>query len=303
MKKSSFIGLIVVLFICSFSGIYAEQNLTIRDQTATCISASKLILQTMASEEFNILRLNDTLRQAQILFDSQTILMNQRRDYDFSPIFDYCTEISNIREQALNARDEYSALLRFYEISVSEGMNTREIDFTIKEIENEISTERYEQVPALVEKAYEEISKARAEYTALNVFYSSTSRSLKNFMFKQGILWPLFQEKRWVDLSALTLLIIVLLIVYRTNIAIRIIRRKMEALEVRRNTIKELIMDVQKKYFQDGTLPEGEYNIKTKRFAEMIRDIDRQVPLLKEQMARFKYRDKQDNKKTKKNGK
>ena len=46
-------------------------------------------------------------------------------------------------------------------------------------------------------------------------------------------------------------------------------------------------MNVQKDYFQYGKIAEGEYNIKTKKFAELIRDIDRQVPLMQEELAKL----------------
>jgi hypothetical protein len=44
--------------------------------------------------------------------------------------------------------------------------------------------------------------------------------------------------------------------------------KKLERLQNRKRTVKELVMQTQKNYFQYGKIPEGEYNIKTKRFAE-----------------------------------
>lgn len=43
-------------------------------------------------------------------------------------------------------------------------------------------------------------------------------------------------------------------------------------------------MATQKQYFEGGNLSESSYTIRTKSFAEMIRDIDRQIPLLQEKM-------------------
>ena len=43
-------------------------------------------------------------------------------------------------------------------------------------------------------------------------------------------------------------------------------------------------MSTQKQYFEGGNLSESSYTIRTKSFAEMIRDIDRQIPLLQEKM-------------------
>jgi beta-lactamase regulating signal transducer with metallopeptidase domain len=155
-------------------------------------------------------------------------------------------------------------------------MNASSVDAIILEISNEIKDERYENVKSLVEKTYSEIIKVQSENTALNVIYSNTTRSLK-----------LFVINNWKILSSLAIVIIVFLLIYRIKISIWLVNRKMEALKLRKKTIKELVMQTQKDYFQYGKMPEGEYNIKTKKFAELVRDIDRQIPLLQEQLAKL----------------
>jgi len=97
----------------------------------------------------------------------------------------------------------------------------------------------------------------------------------------------LFVINNWKILSSLAIVIIVFLLIYRIKISIWLVNRKMEALKLRKKTIKELVMQTQKDYFQYGKMPEGEYNIKTKKFAELVRDIDRQIPLLQEQLAKL----------------
>ena len=42
----------------------------------------------------------------------------------------------------------------------------------------------------------------------------------------------------------------------------------------------------QKEYFQKGSLSESGYQIRSKNFADLVRDIDRQIPLLEEKLIK-----------------
>lgn len=290
---------IFVVFLLLFSSIItinfilaANANATLDEQNAAiCIRESKGIMQSMIDEEFNILSVNDSLKQAEAVFLSQTVLKEKKKTYDFSLVIVYCDNIKTIGEEAIKARDDSNSLLKFYEDSKIPGMNTTNIDLLIDKINEAIETERYSEVPALVEKAYTEITLARSTYTALNVFYEATARGVASFLnARNRILYiPGFIEiKNWHFLLGLFILILILLFIYRIRIMRKILENKLEKLENRRKTIKELVMQTQRDYFQYGKIPEGEYNIKTKRFAELVRDIDRQVPLLKEEIIKLK---------------
>jgi len=49
---------------------------------------------------------------------------------------------------------------------------------------------------------------------------------------------------------------------------------------------------MQEGYFKTKKLSESEYNIKLKKFKELIRDIDRQIMVLKEDMFKFEKKKK-----------
>ena len=53
-----------------------------------------------------------------------------------------------------------------------------------------------------------------------------------------------------------------------------------------------MVKKIQKDYFEVGNVAENDYTIKTKRYAEIVRDIDRQIPLLYEQLAEMTSKDK-----------
>ena len=251
-------------------------NATLEKDAIDCINESKDIINEMNVGGFKIQRVNDTLKQAELTYQSQIALKEKKKNYDFSSIINSCENIKEIQELAIIARDELEALDKFYSISVVEGMDTTSIDQIIEEVNTEIDNERYEGVAEVVDKAYSEISRVKSSYTAANVIYRNTAKSLK-----------IFWERNWKVIIALTITLIIFYIIYRIRILKWMINRKVERLRTRRKTIKELIMQTQKDYFQYGRIPEGEYNIKTKKFSELIRDIDRQIPLLQEDLIKL----------------
>ena len=54
-----------------------------------------------------------------------------------------------------------------------------------------------------------------------------------------------------------------------------------------RAVIEKLIRGMQREYFEKGGMNELSYHIKTKKFGDLIRNINRQLPLLKEELKRI----------------
>jgi hypothetical protein len=92
-----------------------------------------------------------------------------------------------------------------------------------------------------------------------------------------------FIENWKVMIISLTALLI-LFLVYRTSIYKMLVKRKIDDLSARKESLRRMIMKTQKDYFEGGSISESLYTIRTKSFAEMIRDIDRQIPLLQEKL-------------------
>ena len=59
-----------------------------------------------------------------------------------------------------------------------------------------------------------------------------------------------------------------------------------------KKALNTLIQNMQKSYFKTKKLSETEYTIKLKKFKELIRDIDRQIIVLKEEMFKVKKKRK-----------
>lgn len=277
--------LINLIFVSSAELNGKSLNLSIEQKSALCLNESKHILQKLKNENFSILRVNDSLKQMEDLHNAQIILKEQKKPYDFSAAIPYCNEIKKIEKLAFISRDDLNALKKFYSESL-EGLNKTLIDSMIADVEQEIANERYEKVNSLIDKTYKEIINEKAKFTTFNVFYENTTRSIGKFFNK---------NKHWI--LGILIFLILILVFYKKTISKWILKRKINKLELRKKTLKELIMGTQKSYFNEGSISEGTFNIKTKKLAELIRDIDRQIPLLQEELARLEWNKKEDKKK------
>jgi len=140
----------------------------------------------------------------------------------------------------------------------------------------------------LINDAYEKAIELKASATALNLFYKTTTRSIKTFF-----------SENWKYLAGIIICIILFYFIFRKKIYVWMIKRKIERLEFRKNVIKNLIKKTQREYFSEGKMSEGIFNIKTKKFAELIRDIERQIPLLQESIAFALRKNKKQEKRRK----
>ena len=145
--KPALILLIAIIFLSGIAS--AEENLTLKEQAEGCLDDSEKIMEELIEAGFNINKVNDTLAVASELYEAQSSKLRVK-DSDFSFVLNYCDEIKETREAAYITRDEFDALVKFYNEAFEENVSV--IDEMIDEIENEIETERYEKVSSLVEQ-------------------------------------------------------------------------------------------------------------------------------------------------------
>ena len=94
-------------------------------------------------------------------------------------------------------------------------------------------------------------------------------------------------------------LITTFLVLNRT-IRRKLIEKKLKAVRLRKETLKGIIKQNQDDYFNKGIISEETFYIRNSKLGEMVRDIDRQIPLLLEQKIKLK---KQATNKKNKEGK
>lgn len=268
--------LVSILFV-SFVSAADQVNLSTEDKASICLNESKNIVQQMINENLSIQRVNDSVSQAEVIYRAQIVLKSRGQKSDFSIVLSYCDSVSKVYNLALDSKDSLSTLLKFYNESITSEMNSSSIDVILNEINFEMQSERYEKVPPLIDKAYQEISDVRARSTTLNLFVDSTTRGIKSFILKN-----------WKFIAIFLSTLIILWLVFRIPIKVKLLNYRLERLASRRDSIKKLIMRTQQDYFQTGKIADSDYKIRIANYAELVRDIDRQVPIIKEELAKLR---------------
>jgi len=270
--RGSLTFLLFLLLSVNFS--YAlDQNVTQQQKAADCLNSSLQIISYLNESGFSTVRLADLYQEASSLYLAQISLKGKG---DFSTVTKRCDEISNLQELALSSSDLLESLKKFYQESLSSQIDTTNVDVTMLEIESEIKNERYERVASLIDMAYEQISTLRAENTQLTLFFKATGSGLKSFVLKHRL-----------EIAIIIVLFLSLFLIYRVAVKKWILEKKIQKLEIRKSSLNDLIKKTQFNYFQKGSVSESDYNIRVKNFAELVRDIDRQLPLLREEYLKL----------------
>ncbi len=279
MKNIKLVSAIVLVLLLSIAS--AENNVT-RQDAETAIQDIEDVMKSMKEMNFSVKRINDTLIEARDILQAQELKKLRAEKPNYKLVISQYEEVSQIKENAVKVKDELFSLQQKLNSLRDKNINVSATEKLISQIDNEVRDERYEKALELVPKTRDKIAEIEASNTAARVFYSAT----------KGVIVGFFKEN-YIVISIVVVIALILYFMFRKKIARFFIKRKMQKLEVEKKALKKLIQKTQKEYFEEGKIPEGTYNVRTNRFGEMIRDIDRQIPLLKERLARLR---KQENK-------
>ena len=221
-------------------------------------------------------RANSSLREALQLYAAQVSLEETGETANYRLVNQFSGEVCQIRDVALKADDELQVFIDTFK-QAEETANLSSIYEHYKRTLTSFEEERFEETLELIEDGYVKISEAQASQTALKLFYETTSRTLKAFF-----------QKNWKKMVITAAVILVLLIIFWTTIKRIRINMKIRTLEIRKETLNHLIKQLQGDYFKKKKLSEMAYKVKLRSFKDMILDIDRQIPLLKEKVEKLK---------------
>lgn len=269
---------VLLILVLGFSFAMAQENLTSKDLATNCLQESQVILNDIAAYNLSIKRFNDTLVRAQDLYNAQIIIEGRKGKTNYGLVINYCDQIKDLKDDAINAVDSYKVFLDFYHETIDKNMNSSSIEIIVSQIDAEIVGERYDSVPRLIDQGYAEITKVKSEQTALILAYRATARGVGGFL-----------KDNWIALVSVLVFLLAFYLLYRTRISLWMLKRKLNNLLLRKDTLKNLMSKTQKDYFQYGTIPEATYRMRIKNFGELVRDIDRQIPLLQKEIAKYSF--------------
>lgn len=275
-KLGNFVFIVIIfLLTIQLTSIRSQGNETLSDYDLALevINQSRIDMQEMMDSDFGVLRVNDTLNQIEQLFEAQFALQEKGSSPDYSLVIEGAKEITAIKKKAEETSDELNAL----ESRLKDVSKESEAYSLFNEAKTEFKDERYEKITELVEEAYVILSEEQSIQTRVGVVYTASTKTILGFL------------KRNLKMLTITIIFITMFyLIFRKKIAIFLIDRKIKELNFERGVLGNLVEKAQYEYFHLFKIPEELYQIRIEKFGELIRDIDRQIPLLLERKEKIK---------------
>lgn len=216
-------------------------------------------------------RVEDLLGQANSTFEAQVSLNESGKKADFSVVVEKSEEIIDVKKDAFMANDQLEVLSE--RIAEMEGSyNISEVNSSYRAAVQEFEDERFERCLEKVDETYEKISEAEAASTRLRAVYEASRENIVSFVMRN-----------WLFLIIGGAVAVFLGWMGKREWRYYRLKSEKEQLDIRKKVLQDLIEETQKKYFETGEIPESTYNIRTSKYGDMIRDINRRIPLLEEE--------------------
>jgi hypothetical protein len=262
------IALMFIIFLTPVSLALSDEAIEVAGQ----IDVAEQNMYELIRAGFSVVRYNDTLYLAKEFYNMQIELEKNNETPNYLLVIDRLRELERIQRNVYEAYDELMALEAY--VNSVEVSNRTPIDEKFFAAKNAFRAERYEEAMIHIDLTYKIMSEVEASDTKLRAYYDATSRGIKRFL-----------DENWKTMAMLFIYIIIVFIIIHKPLAIFIIKHKIKMLEIRAISIQKLMAETQKEYFESGNLNESMYRIRTKKYAELLRSIHSQIPMLKERLA------------------
>ena len=273
MLNKKIIIIFLVFIIIFLNQVSALRNDSIQAKESLN-QAEKDILE-MTEKNIPINRVNETFQGALQLYEAQLALEQKRGNADYDLVIKYTSDINSIKEKAIQSNDELKIFKETFE-EINKETNLSEMQEEYNAILQSFNEERFEDTLKLISRGYDQISEIQSSQTALNSFYNATSKTIKNFFINN-----------WLKLLIIFSVAIVFILIFKTNLKKLKMRIKFNQLYTQKKAINNLLITIQKDYFKTRKMPEADYRVRIKKFKELIRDIDRQIMVLKEDLFKL----------------
>jgi len=220
-------------------------------------------------------RSNDLYTTALQWFEGQGALELVGGQGTYIFVFDKVREIRAIERTALAAQDELRALsVRLQSVAPDIDISgVRQLEADAKK---EFADGRFEEAQRIARQAYESVSDAESESEHSKTLAESARKNIEGFV-----------QENWKTMLAIVLVAGVLFFLFQKQIRKYLVESKIRSLAGERAVLETMLQSLQKDYFQGGKINELSYHIKTKKYGDLIRAINRQLPLLKEELKKL----------------
>ncbi len=280
-NKFNFFTFVYLILLFGVFSSAANVNWTEQIMANECLNESQKIIYEMNNSEIPTLRVIDLYETIRDSYDSQMVLINRDTGANFDFIIRNCENLKEIERLAFLSKDLIGGLEDFYSEFYDDISDRTEIGLKFDEIYQEFNNERYEEIEDLVDEAYDLIIEAKTSETAVKVFYQSTTRGIKNFIFNN-----------YKIIIFVVLILFILFLIFRKLLIKISLNVKSKRLKLRKEVLMNLIKEAQNKYFEKGDISKEIYEIRVSKFSDLIRDIESEELNIREAILRNKRKNK-----------
>ena len=185
-------------------------------------------------------------------------------------------EFRRVSTLAVKANDELIALKQEIDLAEKEVPDISPAIELYNNAKIELENERFERVIEFVDDAYEKILELQSIKTRAEAIYEATAGSIVGFF-----------SKHYIEISTVIIVVLISYLILNARLKRARIREKIFSLETERKILDKELKKAQEDYFIKGTIPEGTYNTRITVFGEMVRDITKELAVLKEEEAKL----------------
>ncbi len=251
------------------------------------IEDSKILVDQMKAQGFNTERVQDLILMAEQTYEAQSALEQLGGRPDYSEVYLRATEVSNLRSLSFEISDELINLRNEID-ALDDSLNKTSLNKQFNLAKQEFYDERYEQSQEIIDQTYNDMSQIIAGENLLLALYDAATKTIGNFL----------DQNKYYIVSGIIILSVIFYFL-RNYLKRYWLRRNIHKLKLEKEVLKQLIKKTQNEYFDDKKMPETIFHIRMNKFADLIRDIDRQIPILEEEL--FKTNEKIKGHKLKEN--
>lgn len=221
------------------------------------------------------LRANDAYMAAEQWLEGQSALeeIGSKADYNF--VLENVNQISQIESTAFAVQDDFNILSSRLGNATAGANLTYAIDLRDSAL-SEFRDERFDEAKNLIEQSYAEISSAETAAVHSQTLVESTRKNIESFL-----------RENWQAMLGAFAVMCVLFFIFQKRIRRFMAISRMNSLMHEKEVLQSMLRELQRDYFEKGGVNEMTYHVKTKKFGDLIRNINRQIPLLKEELKRI----------------
>lgn len=255
----------------TFNFTYSKQH----DEALVQLGQANVSIARMKDAGFPYIRSQDIYLTAMQWFEGQSALELADGTPDYRFVIEKVAEIKTIERESFSVNDDLRALAMRIQNATIE-VNRSEVLNMQAQARQEFLDSRFEEARRIVNNAYDKISELEAETTRSKTLAESARRNIETFL-----------QENWQKIVAVFAVIIVIFLVFQKQIRRFLIEVKIHTLTMEKAVLDSMLKNLQKDYFESGKVNELSYHIKTKKFGDIVRNINRQIPLLKEELKKI----------------